>query len=223
MWKLSEIEILEAKTKKKNCCGQESNQGPLDQKAKTLLLCHSGDLTLKVIRWRVIPVKTPLMTTPLCQITWNQPTSNRVNKGLYPGFMISLVSISLMIITSGNMWTFDKKSFHMDFTALKQIIFLENKLNRIKDCDCITNVFWEHSHFSYITLRIIEIIRTNFGCNPKSHPISIGRELDGFPVFQENFLRQGVKEFPFPESQLFKTLVTNFHHCKNYGEGMYVI
>jgi len=48
----------------------------------------------------------------------------------------------------------------------------------------------------------------------------VGRELDGFPVFQENFLRQGVKEFPFPESQLFKTLVTNFHHCKNYGEGM---
>jgi len=48
----------------------------------------------------------------------------------------------------------------------------------------------------------------------------VGRELDGYPVFQENFLRQGVKEFPFPESQLFKTLVTNFHHCKNYGEGM---
>jgi hypothetical protein len=37
---------------------------------------------------------------------------------------------------------------------------------------------------------------------------------------QENFLRQGVKEFAFPESQLFKTLVANFHHCQNYGEGM---
>ena len=38
-------------------------------------------------------------------------------------------------------------------------------------------------------------------------------------MFQESFLRQGVKEFPFPESQLFKTLVANFHHCQNYGEG----
>ena len=42
----------------------------------------------------------------------------------------------------------------------------------------------------------------------------VGREEDGFPVYQENFLRQGVKEFPFPESQLFKMLVTNFSHCK---------
>ena len=48
----------------------------------------------------------------------------------------------------------------------------------------------------------------------------IGRESDGFPAYQESFLRQGVKEFPFPESQLFKTLVANFHHCQNYGEGM---
>ena len=48
----------------------------------------------------------------------------------------------------------------------------------------------------------------------------VGREEDGFPVFQENFLRQGVKEFTFIESQLFKTLVTNFHHCQKYGEGM---
>ena len=42
----------------------------------------------------------------------------------------------------------------------------------------------------------------------------VGREEDGYPVCQENFLRQGVKEFPFPESQLFKMLVTNFSHCK---------
>ena len=42
----------------------------------------------------------------------------------------------------------------------------------------------------------------------------VGREEDGYPVYQENFLRQGVKEFPFPESQLFKMLVTNFSHCK---------
>lgn len=42
----------------------------------------------------------------------------------------------------------------------------------------------------------------------------VGREEDGFPVYQENFLRQGIKEFPFPESQLFKMLVTNFSHCK---------
>ena len=47
----------------------------------------------------------------------------------------------------------------------------------------------------------------------------VGREEDGYPVYQENFLRQGVKVFPFPESQLFKMLVTNFSHCKNYGEG----
>ena len=42
----------------------------------------------------------------------------------------------------------------------------------------------------------------------------LGREEDGYPVYQENFLRQGIKEFPFPESQLFKMLVTNFSHCK---------
>lgn len=42
----------------------------------------------------------------------------------------------------------------------------------------------------------------------------MGREEDGYPVYQENFLRQGIKEFPFPESQLFKMLVTNFSHCK---------
>jgi len=47
----------------------------------------------------------------------------------------------------------------------------------------------------------------------------MGREEDGFPVYQENFLRQAIKEFPFPESQLFKMLVTNFSQCKNYGEG----
>jgi len=46
-----------------------------------------------------------------------------------------------------------------------------------------------------------------------------GREPDGFPVYQENFLRQAVKEFPFPESQLFKMLVTNFSMCKEYGVG----
>ena len=47
----------------------------------------------------------------------------------------------------------------------------------------------------------------------------LGRDTDGFPAYQENFLRQGIKEFPFPESQLFKMLVTNFLHCTNYGEG----
>merc|ERR1719367_1472388 len=46
-----------------------------------------------------------------------------------------------------------------------------------------------------------------------------GREPDGFAVYQENFLRQAVKEFPFPESQLFKMLVTNFSMCKEYGVG----
>ena len=38
--------------------------------------------------------------------------------------------------------------------------------------------------------------------------------------FQENFVRQGIKEFPHKESQLFKTLVANFVHCQNYGEGL---
>jgi len=46
-----------------------------------------------------------------------------------------------------------------------------------------------------------------------------GRESDGYAVFQENFLRQSIKEFPFPESQLFKTLVANFSSSQNYGEG----
>ena len=32
----------------------------------------------------------------------------------------------------------------------------------------------------------------------------VGRPSDGYPVFQEDFLRQGIKEFPFKESQLFK-------------------
>ena len=48
----------------------------------------------------------------------------------------------------------------------------------------------------------------------------VGREEDGYPVFQENFVRQGIKEFPYQESQLFKTLVANFHHCQKYGEGV---
>lgn len=48
----------------------------------------------------------------------------------------------------------------------------------------------------------------------------VGREEDGFPVYQENFLRQAVKEFPFPEAQLFKMLVTNFSMCKDYGKGV---
>jgi len=47
----------------------------------------------------------------------------------------------------------------------------------------------------------------------------IGRESDGYAVYQENFLRQGIKEFPYPELQLFKMLVTNFSHCMNYGDG----
>lgn len=47
----------------------------------------------------------------------------------------------------------------------------------------------------------------------------MGRKEDGYPVYQENFLRQGVKEFPFPEATLFKMLVTNFSHCMDYGKG----
>ena len=35
----------------------------------------------------------------------------------------------------------------------------------------------------------------------------VGRESDGYPVFQEDFLRQAVKEFPYKESTLFKALV----------------
>merc|ERR1719305_1567946 len=48
----------------------------------------------------------------------------------------------------------------------------------------------------------------------------VGRESDGYPTFQEDFLRQGIKKFPYKESQLLKMLVTNFSHCKNYGEGV---
>jgi hypothetical protein len=29
---------------------------------------------------------------------------------------------------------------------------------------------------------------------------------------------QGIKEFPYQEAQLFKALVTNFSHCKTYGQ-----
>ncbi len=38
----------------------------------------------------------------------------------------------------------------------------------------------------------------------------VGRASDGYPVFQEDFLRQGIKEFPYQESTLFKALVSNF-------------
>ena len=45
--------------------------------------------------------------------------------------------------------------------------------------------------------------------------------LDGFEkvssrccIFNRYFVLQAVKEFPFPESQLFKMLVTNFSMCK---------
>ena len=64
MWKLSEIEILGAKTKKSNCCGPELNQGPKDQKAKTLPKRHPGGLDKIAVRARLINLKTPLMTTP---------------------------------------------------------------------------------------------------------------------------------------------------------------
>jgi len=47
-----------------------------------------------------------------------------------------------------------------------------------------------------------------------------GRESDGFPAFQEDFLRQGVKEFPYKESTLFKALVANFSQIRSYGEGL---
>jgi len=45
-----------------------------------------------------------------------------------------------------------------------------------------------------------------------------GRDSDGYPVYQENFLRQSIKEFPFPEAQLFKMLVMNFSKNTEYGE-----
>ena len=64
MWKLSEIEILEAKTKKSNCCDPESNRGPWDQKAKTLPLRHPGDLNKGTVRAKMINLETSLMTTP---------------------------------------------------------------------------------------------------------------------------------------------------------------
>ena len=48
----------------------------------------------------------------------------------------------------------------------------------------------------------------------------VGRNPDGFTAFQENFLRQGVKEFPYKEATLFKALVANFSHCQNPGESV---
>lgn len=47
----------------------------------------------------------------------------------------------------------------------------------------------------------------------------LGRPSDGFPLYQENFLRQGIKEFPFKESNLFKMLVATFSKNQSYGEG----
>jgi len=46
-----------------------------------------------------------------------------------------------------------------------------------------------------------------------------GRDSDGYPVYQENFLRQTIKEFPFPEAEMFKMLVVEFSKNTNYGEG----
>ena len=63
MLKLSEIEILEAKTKKFIYFDLESNRGPMDQKAKTLPLRHPGNSTKIAVRARMINLKTPLMTT----------------------------------------------------------------------------------------------------------------------------------------------------------------
>ena len=48
----------------------------------------------------------------------------------------------------------------------------------------------------------------------------LARESDGYQVFQEDFLRQGVKEFPYKESTLFKTLVMNFSQSRNYSESL---
>eukprot|EP00096_Caligus_rogercresseyi_P015272 TRINITY_DN7723_c0_g2_i2.p1 TRINITY_DN7723_c0_g2~~TRINITY_DN7723_c0_g2_i2.p1 ORF type:complete len:377 (+),score=106.21 TRINITY_DN7723_c0_g2_i2:169-1131(+) len=47
----------------------------------------------------------------------------------------------------------------------------------------------------------------------------LGRESDGYPSHQEAFLRRGVASFPFPESQLFKVLMTNFNHVQEFGKG----
>merc|ERR1712080_379981 len=46
-----------------------------------------------------------------------------------------------------------------------------------------------------------------------------GRDSDGYPVYQENFLRQSIKEFPFPEAELFKMLAMHFSKNTKYGEG----
>lgn len=36
-----------------------------------------------------------------------------------------------------------------------------------------------------------------------------GRESDGFPEFQEKFLRQVLREFPYAESELLQQMVRN--------------
>ena len=42
-----------------------------------------------------------------------------------------------------------------------------------------------------------------------SFPCSLvkGREADGFPEMQDRLVRQALKEFPYPESQLLQQLV----------------
>ncbi len=52
----------------------------------------------------------------------------------------------------------------------------------------------------------------------------VGRDLDGFPVFQEDFLRQGIKEFPYKESTLFQALViTKFNALMTHFSDFTVI
>ncbi len=46
----------------------------------------------------------------------------------------------------------------------------------------------------------------------------VGRESDGFPVFQEDFLRQAIKEFPYKESTLFKALVRRHYTYSTVGK-----
>ena len=49
----------------------------------------------------------------------------------------------------------------------------------------------------------------------------VGRESDGYPAYQEDFLRQGVKEFPFKESTIFKALVRDLTILTYDGRSWY--
>ncbi|XP_059091635.1 ankyrin repeat and MYND domain-containing protein 2-like [Tigriopus californicus] len=112
----------------------------------------------------------------------------------------------------------------------KVVDILERMSNReFKDRKDVNEVLSLKFHIIYYVLKDIMKQKKKYDDGPKKNTSFIdlwiksmltGRESDGYPVFQEDFLRQGVKEFPYKEAQLFKILVSNFSHCQNYGDSI---